>query len=442
MKISVIGSGYVGLVTGACFSEFGYEVVCIDKDKKKIDLLKRNLIPIYEPGLGDLVNKNARARYLSFSNNLKSIKGSKIIFIAVGTPTARRGDGEADLKYVFQVCKELSKLIDKKDKPIIVTKSTVPIGTGHKIIDLFKKYCSKLEYEVDYNIASNPEFLREGSAIEDFLRPDRVVCGVENTQTELTLKELYRPLNLREAPVLFTDIESAELIKYASNAFLALKISFINEMADLCEKVGGNVQMVAKGMGLDNRIGAKFLHPGPGFGGSCFPKDTRALYASFKKNKLKSTLIKSVIDFNEERKLNMVKKVKKLLTPPYKGKRVAFLGVTFKPNTDDLRESPSLVIIPNLNKIGIDVYAHDPSYNKSFEKIKEFRKVKWKKNIFDVVKGADMILIHTEWNEYRGIDLKKIKNLVKNRLILDLRNIFNKNELINIGFKYNNIGQK
>ena len=247
---------------------------------------------------------------------------------------------------------------------------------------------------------------------------------------------------MREAPVLFTDIESAELIKYASNAFLALKISFINEMSDLCEKVGGNVQMIAKGMGLDNRIGSKFLHPGPGFGGSCFPKDTRALYASFKKNKLKSTLIKSVIDFNEERKLNMVKKVKKLLKKPYKGKKVAFLGVTFKPNTDDLRESPSLVIIPELNKIGIEVYGHDPAFNKSFEKIQEFKKVKWKKNIFEVVKGVDIILIHTEWNEYRGIDFKKIKNLVKNQVILDLRNIFNKKDLISIGFTYSNLGQK
>ena len=442
MKISVIGSGYVGLVTGACFSEFGYEVVCIDKDKKKIDLLKKNIIPIYEPGLADLVEKNTKAKYLSFSKNLKSIKGSKIIFIAVGTPTARRGDGEADLKYVFQVCKDLSKFIDKKDKPIIVTKSTVPIGTGKEIIKFFKKHCPNLQYKADYYVASNPEFLREGSAIEDFLRPDRVVCGVESSYAETTLKELYRPLNLREAPVLFTDIESAELIKYASNAFLALKISFINEMSDLCEKVGGNVQMIAKGMGLDNRIGSKFLHPGPGFGGSCFPKDTRALYASFKKNKLKSTLIKSVIGFNEERKLNMVKKVKKLLKKPYKGKKIAFLGVTFKPNTDDLRESPSLVIIPELNKIGIEVYGHDPAFNKSFEKIQEFKKVKWKKSIFEVVKGVDIILIHTEWNEYRGIDFKKIKNLVKNQVILDLRNIFNKKDLVSMGFIYSNLGQK
>merc|ERR1711991_220461 len=297
---------------------------------------------------------------------------------------SRRGDGEADLKFVFSVVKDISKFLKKGNKQLVITKSTVPVGTGKKIQDIMCELRPDLVNNKDYFISSNPEFLREGSAIEDFMRPDRVVCGVTDKQAEDILKELYRPLNLREAPVLFTDLESAEIIEYASNAFLALKISFINEIANLCEKTGGNVQMVAKGMGLDNRIGPKFLHPGPGFGGSCFPKDTRALYASFKKNKLKSSLIKSVIDFNEERKLNMVKKVKNLLKPPYKGKRVAFLGVTFKPNTDDLRESPSLVIIPKLNKIGIDIYAHDPSYNKSFEKVKEFKRVKWKKNIFDV----------------------------------------------------------
>ena len=354
----------------------------------------------------------------------------------------RRGDGEADLKYVFEVCKELSKEINKKDKPIIVTKSTVPIGTGKKIIKMFKKYCPTLNYGVDYSVASNPEFLREGSAIEDFLRPDRVVCGVDNQESLSSLKELYRPLNLRETPVLFTDIESAELIKYASNAFLALKISFINEMADLCEKVGGNVQMVAKGMGLDNRIGAKFLHPGPGFGGSCFPKDTRALHASFKKNKIKSFLIRSVIEFNEERKINMVKKITSILGSPYKNKKIAFLGVTFKPNTDDLRESPSLVIIPYLRKLGIEINAHDPAYNKSFNYKKEFDGVFWKKNIFDTVKGSELMVVHTEWNEYRGIDLNKIKKVLLKPIILDLRNIFNRNELNEKGFKYYNIGAK
>ena len=442
MKIAVIGAGYVGLVTGSCFSEFGYEVVCIDKDKKKINLLKKNIIPIYEPGLTDLVNKNTKSRHLSFSDNLKDVKGSKIIFIAVGTPTARRGEGEADLKYVYEVCTNLAKELRNTDKPIIVTKSTVPIGTGKKIIQLFKKYCPKLQYGTDYSIASNPEFLREGSAIEDFLRPDRVVCGVDNKNALNILKELYRPLNLREAPLLFTDIESAELIKYASNAFLALKISFINEMSDLCEKVGANVQMIAKGMGLDNRIGSKFLHPGPGFGGSCFPKDTRALYASFKKNNVKSTLVKSVIEFNEQRKINMVKKVTYLLKPPFKIRKVAFLGVTFKPNTDDLRESPSLTIIPRLKKLGIKVAAHDPAYSKLFNNVKEFKGVFWKRNIFQAVKDADLMVVHTEWNEYRAINFNKIKKIISSPIILDLRNIFNSNELSKSGFKYYNIGEK
>ncbi|MBJ56750.1 MAG: UDP-glucose 6-dehydrogenase, partial [Rickettsiales bacterium] len=343
MKIAVIGAGYVGLVTAACFSEFGYKVVCIDSDKNKIKNLKKNIIPIYEPGLFDLVKKNTNSKYLEFTTDLKSINDTNIIFIAVGTPTTRRGDGEADLKYVFQVCNDISFNLNKKNNQLIVTKSTVPIGTGAQIIKRLKKKRKDLVYGEDYHVVSNPEFLREGSAIEDFLRPDRVVCGVSNEYSKNIMSKLYRPLNLREAPILFTDIESAELIKYASNSFLAMKISFINEMADLCEKVGGNVQQVAKGMGLDNRIGPKFLHPGPGFGGSCFPKDTRALNASFKKNGIKSTLIKSVIEFNENRKINMVNKVKRLLDYRIKGKTIAFLGVTFKPNTDDVRESSSLV---------------------------------------------------------------------------------------------------
>ena len=442
MKIAVIGSGYVGLVTGACFSEFGYEVVCIDKDKKKIAQLRKNVIPIYEPGLSDLIKKNVKSKYLSFSNNLKNVKGSKIIFIAVGTPSARRGDGEADLKYVFEVCKNLAGELNKKDKSIIVTKSTVPIGTGKKIKSLFEKYSPSLTYGLDYNVASNPEFLREGSAIEDFLRPDRVVCGVDNESSLNILKELYRPLNLRETPVLFTDIESAELIKYASNAFLALKISFINEMSDLCEKVGGNVQMVAKGMGLDNRIGSKFLHPGPGFGGSCFPKDTRALHASFKKNKVKSTLVKSVIDFNEQRKINMFKKVTNLLKKPYKDRKVTFLGVTFKPNTDDLRESPSLTIIPRLKKLGLKIIAHDPSYKKAFHDVKEFKGVIWKRSISEAIKGTDLIVIHTEWNEYRAINFRNLRKFLSNPILLDFRNIFNKTELNNIGYLYYNLGTK
>ena len=442
MKIAVIGAGYVGLVTAACFSEFGYEVICIDNDKYKIKQLKKNIIPIYEPGLSDLVKKNAKSKYLLFSNSISKIRDANIIFIAVGTPSSRRGDGEADLKFVFSVVKDISKFLKKGKKQLVITKSTVPVGTGKKIQDIICELRPELINNKDYFVSSNPEFLREGSAIEDFMRPDRVVCGVTDKKAEETLKELYRPLNLREAPVLFTDIESAEIIKYASNAFLALKVSFINEIANLCEKTGGNVQMVAKGMGLDNRIGPKFLHPGPGFGGSCFPKDTRALYASFKKNKIKNTLVKSVINFNEDRKISIVNKIKNLLKPNIKNKVIAFLGVTFKPNTDDLRESPSLEIIPRLRKLGVKIHAHDPAFNSEFIKIKEFDKVKWYGNVLDAMKNADLLVIHTEWNEYRGLDLLKVKKELKNPIILDLRNIFNLDDVKKFNIKYYGIGFK
>ena len=442
MKIAVIGAGYVGLVTAACFSEFGYEVICIDNDKYKIKQLKKNIIPIYEPGLSDLVKKNAKSKYLLFSNSISKIRDANIIFIAVGTPSSRRGDGEADLKFVFSVVKDISKFLKKGKKQLVITKSTVPVGTGKKIQDIICELRPELVNNEDYFVSSNPEFLREGSAIEDFMRPDRVVCGVTDKKAEDTLKELYRPLNLREAPVLITDIESAEIIKYASNAFLALKVSFINEIANLCEKTGGNVQMVAKGMGLDNRIGPKFLHPGPGFGGSCFPKDTRALYASFKKNKIKNTLVKSVINFNEDRKISIVNKIKNLLKPNIKNKVIAFLGVTFKPNTDDLRESPSLEIIPRLRKLGVKIHAHDPAFNSEFVKIKEFDKVKWYGNVLDAIKNADLLVIHTEWNEYRGLDLLKVKKELKNPIILDLRNIFNLDDMKKFNLKYYGIGFK
>ena len=442
MKIAVIGAGYVGLVTAACFSEFGYEVICIDNDKYKIKKLKKNIIPIYEPGLSDLVKKNAKSKYLLFSNSISKIRDANIIFIAVGTPSSRRGDGEADLKFVFSVVKDISKFLKKGKKQLVITKSTVPVGTGKKIQDIICELRPELVNNKDYFVSSNPEFLREGSAIEDFMRPDRVVCGVTDKKAEEILKELYRPLNLREAPVLFTDIESAEIIKYASNAFLALKVSFINEIANLCEKTGGNVQMVAKGMGLDNRIGPKFLHPGPGFGGSCFPKDTRALYASFKKNKIKNTLVKSVINFNEDRKISIVNKIKNILKPNIKNKVIAFLGVTFKPNTDDLRESPSLEIIPRLRKLGVKIHAHDPAFNSEFIKIKEFDKVKWYGNVLDAIKNADLLVIHTEWNEYRGLDLLKVKKELKNPIILDLRNIFNLDDMKKFNIKYYGIGFK
>ena len=375
-----------------------------------------------------------------FSNSISKIKDAIVIFIAVGTPSSRRGDGQADLKYVFKVVQDISKYLIKGKKQLVITKSTVPVGTGKKIQDIIYKSRPDLVNNQDYFVSSNPEFLREGSAIEDFMRPDRVVCGVTDKKAEDIMKELYRPLNLREAPVLFTDLESAEIIKYASNAYLALKISFINEIANLCEKTGGNVQMVAKGMGLDNRIGPKFLHPGPGFGGSCFPKDTRALYASFKKNKIKNTLVKAVIDFNDNRKISMVKKIKSLLKPKIKNKIVAFLGVTFKPNTDDLRESPSLEIIPRLKKLGVKIHAHDPAFNSQFMKMKEFDKVKWYNNVLEAIKNADLLVLHTEWNEYRGLDLLKVKKALKRPIILDLRNIFNFEDMNKLKIKYYGIG--
>ncbi len=421
MKISIIGSGYVGLVSGACFAEFGVDVTCIDKDKNKIKNLKKGIIPIYEPGLEDLVKKNLKEKRINFETNLaESIKGSSAVFIAVGTPE-RRGDGHADLTFVYEVAKELAKSLNHY--AVIVNKSTVPIGTGKKVYEIIEE--NKKNKELKFDVASNPEFLREGSAINDFMRPDRVVIGCEEERPKKILEELYRPLYLLETPILFTKRETAELIKYAANSFLATKISFINEMSDLCEKVGGNVQSVAKGMGLDNRIGQKFLHPGPGFGGSCFPKDTRALHSSFKKNGVKSDLVKSVINFNESRKINMFKKVKKMLKGDLKNKKVAFLGVTFKPNTDDLRESPSLVIISKLVAEGAKVNAHDPAFNQTFKNIKEFKKVFWHKSVFKAITGADILVIHTEWNEYRALDLKAAKKMLLKPLIVDFRNIFN-----------------
>ncbi len=442
MKVGVVGAGYVGLVSAACFSEFGFNVVCIDKDNDKINKLKSNIIPIYEPGLNDLVTKNSKNNKLTFSTDLYSLADADIIFIAVGTPSARRGDGHADLKYVFQVSKDISKVIKKGKNTLIVTKSTVPIGTGKKIELLIKELRKDLIFKQDFDVASNPEFLREGSAIEDFMRPDRVICGV-NTETSKDLfSELYRPLNLREAPILFTDLESAELIKYSSNAFLAMKISFINEMADLCEKVGGNVKLVAKGMGLDNRIGSKFLHPGPGFGGSCFPKDTRALLATFQDNNIEPLLIKAVVDYNENRKLRMASLIENALSGSVKGKKIAFFGVTFKPNTDDIRESPSLVIIPELLNKGALISAYDPALNLNIKNTTEFNGVNWCESIDEALTNSDALVIHTEWNEFRGLDLSNLKKKKKKAILIDLRNIFQKDIMKSIGIDYTGIGFK
>ena len=441
MNISIIGTGYVGLVSGACFSEFGFNVTCIDKDKNKINNLNNGLIPIYEPSLEDLVKKNVKAKRLSFSTNLaEDFENSDAIFIAVGTPTNIKNN-KADLKYIYEVAKEIAELINiDADPKLIVTKSTVPVGTGKNIESYMLNYRKELKINLNFEVASNPEFLREGSAIEDFMRPDRVICGVESKYSKAILEKLYRPLNLRETPILFSGRETAELIKYASNGFLATKITFINEMADICEKVGADIQEVAKGIGLDGRIGTKFLHPGPGFGGSCFPKDTRALSEIAKEAGTNTRIIDSVIKVNEIRKINMVEKIKYTLAP-LENKSISILGLTFKPNTDDMRESPSLVIVPELVKITKEIKVYDPAGMPAAKKMKEFNGVKWKNNTYDCIKGTDAIVLITEWNEFRALDLDKVKMLLNNPVIIDLRNIYKPVSMNELGFKYVSIGR-
>ena len=441
MNISIIGTGYVGLVSGACFSEFGFNVTCIDKDINKIDELNNGLIPIYEPGLEDLVKKNVKAKRLFFSTNLaEDFKNSDAIFIAVGTPTDPKSN-KADLRYVFDVVREISDLIDLNDPPkLIVTKSTVPVGAGKEIEAYILNYRKELKVTKNFEVASNPEFLREGSAIEDFMRPDRVICGIENNFSKSILEKLYRPLFLRETPILFSKRETAELIKYASNGFLATKITFINEMADICEKVGADIQEVAKGIGLDGRIGSKFLHPGPGFGGSCFPKDTRALSEIAKDSGSSSKIIDSVIKVNEKRKINMVKKIKNTLGS-LENKTIAILGLTFKPNTDDMRESPSLVIVSALIKEAKQIKVFDPAGMPIAKNMQEFNGVKWENNTYECIANADALVIITEWNEFRALELDKVKKLLNEPIIIDLRNIYNPDSMIEMGFKYVSVGR-
>ena len=441
MNITIIGTGYVGLVSGACFSEFGFNVTCIDKDKNKIDSLQNGIIPIYEPSLEDLVKKNMIAKRLFFSIDLSNVfKDSDAIFIAVGTPT-NPNSNNADLKYVYDVIREIADLIDIKDNPkLIVTKSTVPVGTGKDLESYILNYRKELKVVKNFDIASNPEFLREGSAIEDFMRPDRVICGVESEFAKNILKTLYRPLNLRETPILFSKRETAELIKYASNGFLATKITFINEMADICEKVGADVQDVAKGIGLDGRIGSKFLHPGPGFGGSCFPKDTRALAEIGKEFGARTSLIETVIKVNEARKINMVKKIKEAIDC-IENKTISVLGITFKPNTDDMRESPSLVIVPELLKVAKNINVYDPIGMNNAKNMSEFKGVRWKENTFSCIENTDAIVIITEWNEFRALDLNKVKECLNEPIIIDLRNIYKHDSMKEAGIKYISVGR-
>ena len=437
MKICIVGTGYVGLVSGTCFAEFGVQVVCIDKDEKKIKNLKKGLIPIYEPGLDDLVKKNINQGRLKFDTKLRPyVNNSDAIFIAVGTPS-RRGDGHADLRYVFSVAEEISESINNYS--VIVTKSTVPVGTGKKVRDIIKKKYKNVEFDV----ASNPEFLREGSAINDFMRPDRVVIGCESDKAKKILSELYRPLYLLETPILFTRRETAELIKYAANAFLATKITFINEISDLCEKVGANVSDVSTGMGLDGRIGKKFLHPGPGYGGSCFPKDTLALVKTAKDYRSELNLVQEVVKSNKNRKKNIYKRVKIVLGGSLKNKKITILGLTFKPNTDDMRDSPSLDLIPALLKEGAKLSLYDPEGMPEAKKIfkKYTKNISWFNDSYKAMTKSNALIILTEWNEFRALDISKVKKLLHRPIIIDFRNIYNPDELFKQGIEYYSVGR-
>jgi len=434
MNVVMIGSGYVGLVSGACFAEFGANVICVDKDEAKISSLLNGEIPIYEPGLDDLVKRNVDSGRLGFSLELKnSVKNADLIFIAVGTPT-RRGDGHADLKYVYAAAEEIAEFL--QGYTVIVDKSTVPVGTAREVHRIIKK----TNPSADFDVASNPEFLREGSAIGDFMRPDRVVLGVESQRAEATLRELYRPLNLIEAPIHVTNLESAEIIKYASNAFLATKISFINEMSQLCEKVGADVHSVAKGMGLDGRIGKKFLHAGPGYGGSCFPKDTLALIRIAQEHGVSSRIVESVVEVNASQKAKMVAKIRQALGGSEADKTIAVLGLTFKPETDDMRDSPSLAILPALADKGAMIKAHDPE---GIEEAKQLLPdtIQYMESMEDAIKDADCIVLMTEWNQYRGLDLAKVKSMMKGNVFVDLRNVYEKTTMEKYGFDYTCVGR-
>ena len=439
MRIAVIGTGYVGLVSGACFSEFGTSVVCVDKDAGKIERINRGEMPIYEPGLDQLVASNVKAGRLSFSTDLAaSVKGVEAVFIAVGTPS-RRGDGHADLSYVFAAAEEIAKSLT--GYAAIVTKSTVPVGTGRQVAEVVMKARPDLVLGRDFDVVSNPEFLREGSAIEDFMRPDRVVVGTLDgaDRGREVMRELYRPLSLIEKPVLYTALETAEVIKYAANCFLATKITFINEMANLCEKVGADVQDVAKGIGLDNRIGKKFLHAGPGYGGSCFPKDCLALVKTARDHDAPIRIIESVVEINEQRKIQMADRIVAALGGSAQGKRVGLLGLTFKPNTDDMRDSPSLAIVPVLTAQGATVRAFDPEGMHEAQKLLDG--IEYAADTYDALKDADILVFCTEWNQFRSLDWDRVRKTMPGRTIVDLRNIYDPAQVAREGFAYHSIGR-
>ncbi|WP_332678803.1 UDP-glucose dehydrogenase family protein [Brevundimonas sp.] len=433
MRVAMIGTGYVGLVSGACFADFGHEVVCVDKDPSKIERLERGEIPIFEPGLDDLVAANVRSGRLSFAlDGAEAIRTADAVFIAVGTPS-RRGDGHADLSYVHAAAEEIAGLIE--GFTVVVTKSTVPVGTGDEI----ERIIRARRPDADFAVVSNPEFLREGAAIEDFKRPDRVVVGTDDERAQAVMRELYRPLNLNETPILFTGRRTSELIKYAANAFLAMKITFINEMADLCEAVGADVQQVARGIGLDKRIGAKFLHAGPGYGGSCFPKDTLALVRTATDAGAPVRLIETTVQINDARKKAMAGKVAAAVGGELKGRTVALLGLTFKPNTDDMRDAPSLDVAPALIAMGATVQAFDPEG--MHEAAKLLDGVAFREGPYDAVEGADVVVILTEWDQFRALDLDRVKLLMRQPVMVDLRNIYRPEDMRARGFRYASIGR-
>jgi len=433
MRISMIGTGYVGLVSGTCFSEFGVDVICVDKDAGKIDRLNRGEIPIFEPGLDALVASNAAAGRLSFTTDLApAVAQSDAVFIAVGTPS-RRGDGHADLSYVYAAAREIARAMT--GYTVVVTKSTVPVGTGREVARIIREE----RPDADFDVVSNPEFLREGSAINDFMRPDRVVIGTDSERAQDVMRQLYRVLYLIETPILFTALETSELIKYAANTFLATKITFINEIADLCEKVGANVHDVARGIGLDNRIGKKFLHAGPGYGGSCFPKDTLALVRTAQEAGAPLRIVETVVDINTQRKRAMADKIVAACGGDVTGKTIAILGLTFKPNTDDMRDSPSLEIVPALVAAGAKVRAFDP------EGMAEARvllpDISYGEDAYDTMEGADALVILTEWNEFRALNLERVKAALAAPVLVDLRNVYNPSDMVAAGFAYTSVGR-
>ncbi|HUF56065.1 MAG TPA: UDP-glucose/GDP-mannose dehydrogenase family protein [Thermohalobaculum sp.] len=433
MRIVIIGTGYVGLVSGVCLSDFGHEVVCVDKNGGKIEMLRRGEIPIYEPGLGLLLERNAAAGRVRFTTDLADAVGdAEAIFIAVGTP-ARRGDGHADLTHVYAAAEEVAALLT--DPVVVVTKSTVPVGTNREV----GRRIAAANPQAVFSVASNPEFLREGAAIEDFMRPDRIVVGAEDDRARAVMADIYRPLYLRETPMVFTTLESAEMIKYAANAFLATKITFINEIADLCERCGADVQSVAKGIGLDGRIGSKFLHAGPGYGGSCFPKDTRALAQTAENYGADLTIVSAVIGANDARKAAMADRVIAAAGGSLEGKRVAVLGVTFKPNTDDMRDAPSLAVLPRLRQAGAEIVICDPQGRREGEAM--LAPAEWRAEPYEAARDADVLLILTEWNEFRALDLGRLRAQMRGDVMVDLRNIYAPEDAREAGFRYSSIGR-